>query len=757
MKNKLSKKDILIIILSGISLVMLLLIIFLSRKKDQMISETLQNNSEISTDAAIASIGSTTTDYLEISEVSADKWLEIHNVGNEDLDISNIQVLVSGKKVASVQDGTVIKKDDYYVIDLSSNPGAGSRNVLTIVDANDDIIRSFIVPKLDASKSYGLADTENNIWGYITESKGKANSNKDITYIEEGGIGISALGGFYSSSFELELKCKDGEKIYYTTDGTKPTTDSQLYEDTISIINKSGTKFVYARKALYNRLVTDYMPSSIDAGMLVRAIKVNSAGETTGEINEAYFIGLTKDSDYLDLPVISITTEPENLFDYEKGIYVPGRVKEDALIQGLTSDYYANYYHGWRKDAKIEYYEPNKDKTFETTAKIAIDTEYYSASRQKGFLIEIKNDDYLQYKGSSVIDYISSDNQLRLTHNFEDNTIKVRNLLANKLLEESDMGAQICKPCVLFLEGEYWGLYVIRQYQDENYIRQTYDVGSEELITHSGTDYNEQFQEFYTFATENNMANSQNYEQLKEMMDVDNFIDYICVNIFLGNSNFSPEQGTAWRTVSTGGRGVKDGRWRFILGDLSETMYLSSTETPTIDTYLQLTVQSDILFQSLLMNEEFCNKLETRMKSIISTYFDPDKASSELDESVSYIKKPAISSFKRFFSNLTESSYSDGVERIREFFVERPEFAIKYTHEIAEKGGDLENAREIIRKKLEKEAASAAAAGAQVITEENTEEGEENETAENAEDGGNTENGENTENETENPEENVNG
>ncbi len=63
-QNKLGKKDIIIIILSLIMFVLLITIVISSRQRDQMISQSLQNNSEYSTDDAIANINSASINFL---------------------------------------------------------------------------------------------------------------------------------------------------------------------------------------------------------------------------------------------------------------------------------------------------------------------------------------------------------------------------------------------------------------------------------------------------------------------------------------------------------------------------------------------------------------------------------------------------------------------------------------------------------------------------------------------------------------------
>ena len=745
-QNKLSKKDIVIVVMSVILLGLLIMIVFLSRQRDQMVAESLQIESEISTDDAMATVNSSTMDYLSISEVNAGKWVEIHNTSSDSIDISGLKVLLAGKIVATVDNGIVMKKDDYYAIDLSSNPGQNTENVLTMQDKDGNPVLSILVPKLTGETSYGIISTEENTWGYMGPSKEKENNTEGASYLDKGGIRISAPGGFYNYSFQLELQCAENEKIYYTTDGSAPTTDSQLYEDKITINNKSGSNYVYAREAVFNRLSSDYMPGSVDAGMIVRAIKVDASGNMTGIMSQAYYIGITKDSDYLNLPVISIITDPENLFDYALGIYVAGKQREDARIQGLRPEYYANYYNPWKRLAKIEFYEPTKGKTFEQDANINIYSDMHVASRQKGFEITFEDESYSDFVGSTINNFISSDGMLRLTTNYEDNDLKIRNVLAASIAEDTDIAVTGYQPCVLFLDGEYWGLYTIRTIVDSNYIEQKYGVKGQEIVTHSGNTYNSSFLNFYEYATQTDLTIPENYEHLKTMMDVDNFVDFVCFNIYLGNSAFHPENAIAWKSATADGTGYADGRWRFVCGDLSNTMYLSADQTPTMDTYLQTGVQGDLLFQSLLMNSDFCDQFNKRMQEMATEIFDAEKCAEKVDTAIALLKKPAMASYKRFFGNFSDATYSLYTSNIKAYFEERSEYILKYTEELANKGGDLRKAREI-----RAEAESSAEEETEVETEDENAEGEATD-LENAQ-----ENEQNNNLQNENPGENTNG
>ncbi|WP_026509718.1 CotH kinase family protein [Butyrivibrio sp. LC3010] len=695
--RKLDKKDLIIIIISSFSLILLLLIIVISRNHDRALSETLQKNRDVTADDLIADKNSEADEFLEITEVSGEKWVEIHNIGTETIDLSGLEILVSGNSVGKVEDDVKLKKDAYAVIDTNINPGNRNSNLLSLKNKNGKQIKSLLIPKLSDEQSYGIVDEETNKWGYFSPSKGKKNSSKNLQLVQYDGISFSAPGGFYNDSFALQLAADDGETIYYTTDGTRPTLESEIYDTEIKISNKSGTNYVYAKEAVYNRLSGWYAPRTIDAGMIVRAIAVDSSGKVTKEASQSYFIGLIRDTDYQNMPVLSITTDPENLFSYEDGIYVAGKAREDALIQGLNKiSSNANYLSGLKKNSKIEYFEPNKSKSFEFNVEMSVLGDDSCIDKQKGLEFDLNDADYSDFNGSGIIDFISSFGKIKLQQNYDDNLLKVRNHIVSSFAEDLNVSTMDCQPCILFIDGEYWGLYSLNAYYDEKYIKRHYGISGKEIDFHNVEGYEDHFGEFYSFVTNNDLSISENYETVKSMLDIDSYIDYVCLNVYLGNSEFFSHQGTAWRVVDNTGSENTFGKWRFMCGDMSHTMYLSSKQTPTINTFLQLGIKADLLLQSLLMNEEFCDQFKSRMNKLISDTFIEEKYEESIEKIVKLIKKPALASFNRFYGGPSEKQYTALVDNIIAFLEERPVYMAKYTEEFVSNGGDIQYAKELL-------------------------------------------------------------
>lgn len=711
-KKKLKGKDIAIIVLSICSLILLIAVIFMSMRREKMITAYLENGSETASDDGATSMKNGYDNYLYISEVSADKWIELHNIGVENVDLTGVKIIIRGKEAVTFPEETIISKEGYLTIDVNDSLKNGG--LVSLVDVDGKTFRTMSIPAIPSGKSYGQANSELNTWGFMEPTRDADNDSTDVEFVEYGGIGFSAPGGYYDDVFELELTCGDGETIYYTTDGTAPTLESEVYESPIKVSNQSGTHFVYAK--LGNEM--GYVPPSVDSGMILNAIVVNKAGEITKEMSQSYFIGMRTDSETINMPVLSITTDPDNLFDYFTGIYVAGRAGENATIQedrGISG----NYFLGLKKKARVEYFEVSRDKSFEMDAEISVKADVAATSTQKNLILDIGDSDYSKYAGSSMLDYISASGTFTIEQSPSDINTRIRNYLVTKLYTEGKSGMKDCMPCSVYIDGEYWGLYYMLSDFDGKYLQRHYGVSEDDVLIKTDGQVSARFKQVENFITQNDMSDSSNYAQVKAMIDVDSYAEYICLNMFVGTYPFSPGKGVAWRTVSDGGKGYADGRWRFLIDPVYDCINATKYNTSTIDSFLQLTMQSDLMLQSMLMNKEFCNTLVKTMEKLCDEVFVEERCDAELEKAVNYLKKAAIATYIRFCGSDSEDYYNWITSTLGQFLAERPEYILKYTVEIADKGGDLEKAIELLSE-MEDESLNEE----ETEAEENLEEGE---------------------------------
>ena len=366
-KKLFSGKDIFVILLSVIALTVLVLIIFKSNESAKKQQEELGKLSEGLANLTVQYKEEEVSDNLVVNEINQGGWVELYNKGNKSIDLSGYSVAVDGEDAIVIPNNTEMSAGNYYVIELGQKLQIATKQIFTIFDAGEEVIVKVMIPDLQSGESYGCISDGSIEKSIMTASKGE--SNKQSTIITTGKLEFSVPGGFYNENFQLAMTAPEGCSIYYTLDGSEPTADSMEYENPITIYNPSGSNVVYAALGVSEGT---YVPSSINKCMVVRAICIDEQGRKSEIKTESYFIGLENASDYVDFPVISIATNPDNLFDYFEGIYVRGRAYEDALAKGGDGGAAANYFNDWKKMVHVEYFEPEKDKTFSGDLNLSI-------------------------------------------------------------------------------------------------------------------------------------------------------------------------------------------------------------------------------------------------------------------------------------------------------------------------------------------------------------------------------------------------
>ncbi|MBR0484545.1 MAG: chitobiase/beta-hexosaminidase C-terminal domain-containing protein, partial [Oscillospiraceae bacterium] len=149
---------------------------------------------------------------------------------------------------------------------------------------------------------------------------------------------LSLQSGFYAGEQHLTITSDPNTVVYYTTDGSFPDTSSFVYSDAIILKDISSSANVLSAR-------TDIQPeertmwgiskakapvSPVDKANVIRAVAVDSEGNISNAVTGTYFIDYqNKKSYYQNLKVFSFVTDSDNLFDYETGIYVLGKVHDD--------------------------------------------------------------------------------------------------------------------------------------------------------------------------------------------------------------------------------------------------------------------------------------------------------------------------------------------------------------------------------------------------------------------------------------------
>ncbi len=495
-------------------------------------------------------------------------------------------------------------------------------------------------------------------------------------------IRFSRESGFYEESFYLEITAGQNEDwmLYYTLDGSMPDTTSPQYTGPILMEDVSYKENVYSAREDISRADYKKPDYPIDKCNVVRAAVYDKEKNLISEATGVYFIGFQDKSGYDGMMRVSIVTEPDSLFDEETGIYVSGENSGQA-------DQWENYFQrgeDWERTASVAVFDADGTELMSTNAGVRIHGGYTRTLPQKSFTIFARE----QYGGSNRFAYDFFENGIG-PHKFilaaggDDINLKIRDYIVQTSAMEAGMNYAVSRmfPCVLFLNGEYWGAYYLSESYDESYIEDHYGIDKDNVVVvrknrgedviENGTQEDmELYAEMTEYITTHDMKDDACFEKACEMIDIDSFVDYYATEIYIGNRDWLWNNMALWRVrnKNTANR-YADGRWRYILFDTnSPTIF----EDPSICGVVWA-IFDDELFGSLIQNNVVWNKFWERIDYLGSGVYSLESTKPLFDRWHDVIRVPISKGNERFFgsSAMSPDDMAFNADSIKMFLQER--------------------------------------------------------------------------------------
>lgn len=579
----------------------------------------------------------------------ASDYVELYNKGRlsckvEGLYLSDSEVMSDKKEVPVCE----IPPRGYLLVPLDGGSFSLKKEggeTVYLSDASGKALDSVTAEAAEADFSYARQADGDPVWVLQSCTPGTANA-AGIRWVEK--PVLSRESGFYKDAFDLELYARPGAEIYYTLDGSLPTAKALPYQGPIHIYDKSFEPNVY--RAVQN-VVPDwltYIPDQtpVEKGFVVRAVAVTKeAGNITGissPVTATYFIDLEQ---YRQRAVVCLTADPRDLFGPD-GIYVTGDTYDTLYLGGEDVEKLVPNFFGrgkaWEIPANLELFSDTLN--FSQNVGLRVSGGYVRYLPLKNFSIYARK----EYGGSAVFDE-------RIFGDVDSHKLFIRGSLANAvcqaLAEGRNVAVQRYVPVSVFLNGEFWYHSNILEKYDDDYFMQRYGIDRNNLIVLKSEEFREGseedrpcFQEIYEFLDTHDMTEPSSYEAFGRLVDLQSYIDYMCINIYMDNMDFSEKKNAVmWRSRTVTSNPYEDGRWRWALYDMDAMEwndaelwgYGSQAEKDTFSLTPRFTEEIKIVdlpvFKGLRDNPDFRRQFVLTFMDLVNENFRYERAKEKLD------------------------------------------------------------------------------------------------------------------------------
>ena len=607
---------------------------------DLKINEILTNNLSVNTD--------------ESGEY--DDWIELYNFGDDTINLNSLYISDSRSNLSKFQilTDTFIIPKGYILIWTDGEPNQGALHTsfkldgkgenIFICDDNLNILDSISFGEQSTNVSYGRLKDDFLTWNYFSEpTPGTVNADVGLLKkIDPPAVNLNS--GYYYSPVCFEINHNDNEvEIHYTINGDIPAMNSPLYDSCIAI-NKTTI-------VRYKCFKEGRLPSSTET--------------------RTFFF-----EDKKDLDVMSISINSYDLYG------------ASGIFSTKTRDV--------EKPVHIEYFGNDNKLKFKLDGGMQIHSP--KSNPQLSFRLYARSDygydniDYQIFPNKEIYSFkriVLRNSGNDGTASKSENMTHFRDALHHMLFEQMNDSeySSAYKPVNVYFNGQYFGIYNLRERIDKYFIESNMGYTGEMDLLERAFKYTgnrnaiegnfELYDSLYRFMNNNDISLDENYQIVANILDIDQFIDYWILEVYIGNFDWLVNNIKIFRPY------FGDSKFQWILWDTDHGSGLpflqyGNPEWTTLNWSLsidQLRTEggvSTVFQRNIVKNETFKKKFVSRYADLLNTVF----SYSNIEKNIDSIKTMLQNDMKLHDARweCSYSSWLDAIAVVKQYHQSRADY-----------------------------------------------------------------------------------
>lgn len=556
------------------------------------------------------------TKYPQSSGKECYDWVELKNISSAPVMLSDYYITDDNAEPQKCMLPQLsLGPGEMYVVFCSGDPELGAdgsfhcpfkisseKEKIYVYDAAGLPVDYMRLYEQRCNVSYGISETGE---GYFTQPTLWGENGESAPYIAP--MPVSSLeGGCYDGVEGLTVELSAAGTVYYTLDGSRPGTGSALYDG----------------------------PITLEKTTVVRAISYEEGALPSNVMTVSYII-----NEGLDLPVLSLAVDDRGSFNY---IYDNG-IKYTEYPANLSL-YDAE--NSFSKDCGV---------SMQGWTSLTLPKKSMCVSFGSEYAGKLSCDVF----GNGITEY----NALSIRAG-QDN---LRTIYRNELLQQLAMDCsdtllcQESKFCILFINGEYRGIYVLKENFNRQYYASHFNVSKDSVTMARGqvgldSPY---YKEVLEFVYNNDMSVPENYAELCNRLDINSLIDWV---IFEGYCANTDTQGNVrfFRSTENGGK------WSLAYYDLDWAFYYADANFANLyNDNGNCGTQMPWMLKKLGWNSDFRAAFLTRMGELMKTTLSNENVIAKSNEYAQLIESSVARDRTRWYTSY--ESWSTWVDELSSF------------------------------------------------------------------------------------------